>query len=387
MDFEFSEEQQLLKDSIEGLLGDKYGFEQRKKALEGTDGWSREIWKQYAELGILGLPFAEEHGGIDGGPVETMIVMGAIGNALALEPYLPTVILAGGFIRRFGTDAQKNKYLPRIAEGKITGAFAHTERQSRYDLFDVKTTAKPSGGGFTLDGQKSVVLNGDHADFIIVTARVSGNQRDKGGLGLFIVDAKANGVSRRGYRTVDGLTAAEIQLSGVNVEADAVIGKPGAAYPLIEQIADDGIAALCGEAVGVLAGLTEATTDYLRTRKQFGVNIGAFQVLQHRNVEMLIAAEQAKSMAFLATMMVNEPNAVTRRKTMAAAKTQIGRSAQFVGEQAIQLHGGIGMTMELKTGHWFKRATAIDIQFGDADYHLEQFGNMGGFETAAQGKE
>jgi pimeloyl-CoA dehydrogenase small subunit len=383
MDFEFSEEQQLLKDSIEGLLGDKYDFEQRKKFLAGSEGWSREIWKQYAELGLLGLPFAEEHGGIGGGPVETMIVMGTIGNALALEPYLPTVVLAGGAIRRFGTDAQKNKYLPQIAEGKITGAFAHTERQSRYDLFDVKTTAKASGNGFTLDGQKSVVLNGDQADFLVVTARVSGNQRDKDGLGLFIVDAKANGVSRRGYRTQDGLSAAEVQFSGVKVEADAVIGKPGAALPLIEQIADDGIAALCGEAVGVLAALTEATTDYLRTRKQFGINIGSFQVLQHRNVEMLIAAEQAKSMALLATMMVNESDPVTRRKTLAAAKTQIGRSAQFVGEQAIQLHGGIGMTMELKVGHWFKRATAIDIQFGDADYHLEQFGNLGGFESAA----
>jgi pimeloyl-CoA dehydrogenase small subunit len=383
MDFEFSEEQQLLKDSIEGLLGDKYDFEQRKKFLAGSEGWSREIWKQYAELGLLGLPFAEEHGGIGGGPVETMIVMGTIGNALALEPYLPTVVLAGGAIRRFGTDAQKNKYLPQIAEGKITGAFAHTERQSRYDLFDVKTTAKASGNGFTLDGQKSVVLNGDQADFLVVTARVSGNQRDKDGLGLFIVDAKANGVSRRGYRTQDGLSAAEVQFSGVKVEADAAIGKPGDALPLIEQIADDGIAALCGEAVGVLAALTEATTDYLRTRKQFGINIGSFQVLQHRNVEMLIAAEQAKSMALLATMMVNESDPVTRRKTLAAAKTQIGRSAQFVGEQAIQLHGGIGMTMELKVGHWFKRATAIDIQFGDADYHLEQFGNLGGFESAA----
>ncbi|MCW5680314.1 MAG: acyl-CoA dehydrogenase family protein [Xanthobacteraceae bacterium] len=383
MDFEFSEEQQLLKDSIEGLLGDKYDFEHRKKILESADGWSREIWKQYAELGILGLPFAEEHGGINGGPVETMIVMSAMGNALALEPYLPTVVLAGGFLRRFGTDAQKNKYLPAIAEGKITGAFAHTERQSRYDLFDVKTTAKPSGNGFTLDGQKSVVLNGDQADFIVVTARVSGNSRDRDGLGLFIVDAKANGVSRRGYRTVDGLTAAEIQLSGVSVDTDQVIGKPGAAYPLIEQVVDDGIAALCGEAVGVLAALTEATTDYIRTRKQFGVTIGSFQVLQHRNVEMLIAAEQAKSMTMLATMMVNEADAITRHKTMSAAKTQIGRSAQFVGEQAIQLHGGIGMTMELKVGHWFKRATAIDIQFGDADYHLERFGNMGGFESAA----
>ncbi len=383
MDFEFSEEQQLLKDSIEGLLTDKYGFEQRKKILDGSDGWSREIWKQYAELGILGLPFSEQYGGIDGGPVETMIVMEQIGKALALEPYLPTVVLAGGFLRRFGTDAQKNKYLPQIAEGKITGAFAHTERQSRYDLFDVKTAAKPSGSGFALDGQKSVVLNGDQADFIVVTARVSGNPRDRDGLGLFIVDAKANGVSRRGYRTVDGLTAAEIRLSDVKVDADQAIGKPGAAYPLIEQVVDDGIAALCGEAVGVLAALTEATTDYLRTRKQFGVNIGSFQVLQHRNVEMLIAAEQAKSMAFLATMMVNEKDAVARRKTISAAKTQIGRSAQFVGEQAIQLHGGIGMTMELKVGHWFKRATAIDIHFGDADYHLEQFGNMGGFETAA----
>lgn len=383
MDFEFSEEQQLLKDSIEGLLGDKYDFETRKKILASADGWSRDVWKQYAELGLLGLPFSEAHGGIDGGPVETMIVMGAIGNALALEPYLPTVVLAGGAIRRFGTDAQKDKYLPQIAEGKITGAFAHTERQSRYDLFDVKTTAKASGDGFVLDGQKSVVLNGDQADFIVVTARVSGNPRDKDGLGLFIVDAKADGVSRRGYRTQDGLSAAEIQFSGVKVAADQVIGKAGAAYPLIEQIGDDGIAAICAEAVGVLSALTEATTDYLRTRKQFGVNIGSFQVLQHRNVEMLIAAEQAKSMTFLATMMVNEPDAATRRKTLSAAKTQIGRSAQFVGEQAIQLHGGIGMTMELKVGHWFKRATAIDIQFGDADYHLEQFGNMGGFESAA----
>ncbi len=383
MDFEFSEEQQLLKDSIEGLLGDKYDFETRKKILASSDGWSREIWKQYAELGVLGLPFSEAHGGIEGGPVETMIVMAAMGNALALEPYLPTVVLAGGSIRRFGSDAQKDKYLPEIAAGNLTGAFAHTERQSRYDLFDVKTTAKAAGGGFILDGQKNVVLNGDQADFIVVTARVSGNQRDKDGLGLFIVDAKAEGVSRRGYRTQDGLSAAEIQFSGVKVAADQVIGKLGAAYPLIEQVVDDGIAALCGEAVGVLSALTEATTDYLRTRKQFGVNIGSFQVLQHRNVEMLIAAEQAKSMTFLATMMVNEPDAATRRKTMSAAKTQIGRSAQFVGEQAIQLHGGIGMTMELKVGHWFKRATAIDIQFGDADYHLEQFGNMGGFESAA----
>lgn len=383
MDFEFTEEQQLLKDSVERLLGDKYDFEKRKKILESGSGWSREIWKQYAELGILGLPFSEDHGGIGGGPVETMLVMSAMGNALALEPYLPTVVLCGGFIRRFGSDAQKNKYLPEIAAGSITGAFAHTERQSRYDLFDVKTTAKPSGDGFVLDGAKGVVLNGDQADFLIVTARVSGNARDKDGIGLFVVDAKADGVTRRSYRTVDGSSAAEIQLSGVKAGAGDVIGKAGAAYPLIEQVVDDGIAALCAEAVGIFSALTETTADYLRTRKQFGVNIGKFQVLQHRNVEMLIAAEQAKSMTMLATMMVDEKDAVARRKTMAAAKTQIGRSAQFVGEQAIQLHGGIGMTMELKVGHWFKRATAIDIQFGDADYHLEQFGQMGGFESAA----
>ncbi len=383
MDFELSEEKRLLKESVERLLADRYEFETRKRYMVEPDGWSRDIWRQYAELGLLGLPFDEKYGGFGGGPVETMIVMSAMGNALALEPYLPTVILCGGFLRRFGTDAQKITYLPEIAGGSITGAFAHTERQSRYDLFDVKTTAKPSGNGFVLDGAKGVVLNGDQADFLIVTARVSGNQRDKDGLGLFIVDAKANGVARRGYRTVDGISAAEIQFSGVKVDASGVIGKPGAAYPLIEQVVDDGIAALCAEAVGVFAALTDTTTDFLRTRKQFGVNIGSFQVLQHRNVEMLIASEQAKSMAMLATMMVDEKDTVARRKTMAAAKTQIGRSAQFVGEQAVQLHGGIGMTMELKVGHWFKRATAIDIQFGDADYHLEQFGQMGGFENAA----
>jgi pimeloyl-CoA dehydrogenase small subunit len=383
MDFEFSEEQQLLKDSVERLLGDRYDFEQRKKHLASPQGWSRDIWKQYAELGLLGLPFSEDHGGIGGGPVETMIVMSAMGNALALEPYLPTVVLAGGFLRRYGTDAQKTTYLPEIAAGNLTGAFAHTERQSRYDLFDVKTTAKADGSGFVLDGQKSVVLNGDQTDFLVVTARVSGGQRDRDGLGLFLVNAKAGGVSRRGYQTVDGQRAAEIRFSGVKVGAADVIGKAGAALPMIEQVVDDGIAALCGEAVGILSAMVETTTDYLRTRKQFGVPIGSFQVLQHRAAEMLIASEQAKSMAMLATMMVDEKDAVTRRKTMSAAKTQIGRSAQFVGEQAVQLHGGIGMTMELKVGHWFKRATAIDIQFGDADYHLEQFGNMGGFENAA----
>jgi len=383
MDFELSEEQRLLKESVERLLADHYEFEMRKRYMAEPEGWSREIWRQYAELGLLGLPFDEKYGGFGGGPVETMIVMEAFGKALALEPFFATVVLGGGFIRLGGSEAQKKELLPKIADGSLLLAFAQTERQARFDLFDVATAAKRDGSGFVIDGTKSVVLHGDVADKLIVSARVSGERRDKKGIGLFIVDAKASGVSRRGYPTVDGLHAAEISFSNVRVGADAAIGDAGDGLPLIERVVDASIAALAAEAIGNMVSMHDLTVEYLKTRKQFGVPIGSFQVLQHRAVDMFVALEQARSMAYFATMMAEEANAAERRKAIAAAKVQIGRSVKLVGQQAIQLHGGIGMTMEYKVGHYFKRATMIDTLFGDADHHLAELARLGGLLSAA----
>ena len=378
MDFELSDEQRLLKDSVERLAAQRYDFESRKKYMKENDGWSRDMWRQYVELGLTALPFAEEHGGIGGGPVETMIVMEAFGRALALEPYFATIVLGGAFLKAGASAALRGELLPKVAAGETLLSFAHTERQSRYDLADVATMATKEDSGYVLEGAKSLALHGDVADKLIVSARVAGAQRDRNGIGLFLVDAKASGVSLRGYPTVDGLRAAEVTLTGVKVDADAVIGEPGNAYPLIEQVVDSSIAALAAEAVGAMSAMHEITVDFLKQRKQFGVPIGNFQVLQHRAGEMLIALEQARSMAMLATMMSEEPNAAERRKAIAAAKVQIGRSAKFVGESAIQMHGGIGMTMEYKVGHYFKRVTMIDKMFGDADHHLAALARMGG---------
>lgn len=376
MDFDLSDEQRLLQDSVERLIADEYGFEQRKAMAKSPKGYSEAMWAKFAELGFLGLPFAEEHGGFGGGPVETMILMEAFGRGLVLEPYLATVVLGGGFLRHGGSPAQQAALIPEIAAGNLKLAFAHTERQSRYDLNAVEATARPDGDGWVLDGEKGVVLHGDSADKLFVTARVAGGPRDRAGIGLFLVDAAAAGVSRRGYATQDGLRAAEVTLSGVRVGAEGVFGTD--ALPLIERVVGEAIAALSAEAVGAMAALHALTIDYLKTRKQFGVAIGSFQVLQHRGAEMFIALEQARSMAMLATMMAAEDDAEERRRAIAGAKIQVGRSARFVGQQAVQLHGGIGMTMEYAAGHYFKRLTMIDMMFGDADHHLERLAEAGG---------
>jgi pimeloyl-CoA dehydrogenase small subunit len=382
MDFSFTDEQRLLKESVERLLSDRYGFEARRCFMDERAGWSRTLWRSYAELGLLGLPFEETHGGIGGGPVETMIVMEAFGRALALEPFFATVVLAGGLLRLGASEAMRAALIPKIARGDLLLAFAHGERQSRYDLADVAAAARREGEDYVLDGAKSLVIHGDCADKLIVSARLAGGHRDRDGLGLFVVDADAAGVSRRGYRTVDGLRAAEVTFSGLRIGADQILGEPGRAFPLIAQAVDAAIAALAAEAVGAMAALHEMTIEYLKTRKQFGVPIGSFQVLQHRAAEMLIALEQARSMAFYATMMAEEPDPTERRRAIAAAKVQIGRSGRFVGQQAIQLHGGIGMTMEYKAGHYFKRLTTIDALFGDADHHLATLACLGGLVAA-----
>jgi pimeloyl-CoA dehydrogenase small subunit len=382
MDFALTEEQELLRHSVQRLFADHYAFDARKRYAQEPGGYSRALWARYAELGLLGLPFAEEHGGSAGGPVETMIVMEEVGRALALEPYLSTVVLAGGLLRLGGGKALGADLVPKIAGGDLMLAFAHAERQSRYDLADVAASARREGAGYVLDGAKSLVLHGDSAGKFIVSARLSGGQRDRDGLALFVVDAAAKGVSTRGYATVDGLRAAEVTLAGVRVDAGAAIGEPGKAYPLIERVVDTAIAALAAEAVGAMTAMHEQTVDYMKTRKQFGVTIGSFQALQHRAAEMLVALEQARSMAMLATMMAAEENVRERRQAISAAKVQIGRSARIVGHGAIQIHGGIGMTMEAKVGHYFKRVTTIDTTFGDADYHLGVLAESGGLVAA-----
>lgn len=382
MDFDLTDEQRLLKDSVDRLVADRYDFESRSRYGKAEEGWSREMWSAFAELGLLGLPFAEEHGGFGGGPVETMIVMEAFGRGLVIEPYLATVILGGGILRRGGSEEQKAVHLPQIADGSRRLAFAHAERQSRYDLADVAATARRDGDSFVLDGEKSLVLHGDSADGLVVSARTAGSRRDRGGLGLFLVDAKAAGVTRRGYPTQDGMRAAEIAFSGVRVGPEAVIGDPEGALPLVEQVAGEAIAALSAEAVGAMAQMHALTVDYLKTRRQFGVPIGSFQALQHRASEMFIALEQARSMAMFATMMSEEPDAAERRKALSAAKVQIGRSGRFIGQQAVQLHGGVGVTMEYQVAHAFKRVTMIDTLFGDADHHLAVLAQAGSLIAA-----
>ncbi|MGD0335172.1 MAG: acyl-CoA dehydrogenase family protein [Xanthobacteraceae bacterium] len=382
MDFALTDEQRLLQHSVERLFADHYAFEARKRYGQEPGGFSRALWARYAELGLLGLPFDEAYGGSAGGPVETMIVMEQIGRALALEPYLATVVLGGGLLRLGGSEAMRAELIPQIASGDLMLAFAHAERQSRYDLADIAARARRDGAGFAIDGAKSLVLHGDSAQKFIVSARLAGEQNDRDGIGLFLVDAAAKGVSTRGYPTVDGQRAAEVTLSGVRVPAAAAIGEPGAAFPLIERIADLATAALAAEAVGAMAAMHETTVDYMKTRKQFGVTIGTFQALQHRAADMLIALEQARSMAMLATMMAAEDNVRERRQAVSAAKVQIGRSGRIVGQGAVQIHGGIGMTMETKVGHYFKRLTTIDTMFGDADHHLGIVAEGGGLVAA-----
>jgi pimeloyl-CoA dehydrogenase small subunit len=383
MDFDLSEEQRLLKDSVDGLLGSSYDFEQRKKYMAEKGGWSKGVWGKLAEQGLLGLPFSEDDGGFGAGGVETMIVMEALGKALVLEPYLATVVLAGGFLRRGGSAEQKAAHIPGIIDGSKTFAFAQLEKNSRYDLSDVSTSAKKKGAGWVIDGEKFVVLNGESADMLVVTARTRGGQRDKSGIGVFLVPGNAKGVVRKGYPTQDGLHAADITLTGVEVGADAAIGDPENGDPkgglaLIERVVDDARIALCAEAVGLMDESLKTTVEYLKTRTQFGVPIGTFQTLQHRAADMFVAVEQARSMSMFATMAADIEDAKERATAVAAAKVQIGKSAKFVGQQSIQLHGGIGMTMEAKIGHYFKRLTMIENTFGDTDYHLRRVTDSGG---------
>jgi len=372
MDFGLSGEQELLRDNVARLMKDRYGFEARKTYRASPHGFSDDLWKEYAEMGLLGAPFPEEDGGFGGGPVETMIVMEEFGKALALEPYLETVVLCGALLKHAAAPEKRAELIGQIAAGDLRLSFAHGEKQSGFDLHDVALTARKDGGAFVLNGEKGLVPHGDSADKLIVSARLAGGRRDRDGIGLFLVDADAKGVLRRGYPTQDGRRAAEVTLDNVRVEQTDALGAPKGALPIIERAVDETIAALSAEAVGAMSEALAMTVDYMKTRKQFGVTIGSFQALQHRASDMVVALEQARSMMYYATMMASEDDAAARSKAMSAVKAQIGRSAKFIGEQAVQMHGGIAMTYEYKVGHLFKRLTMINIAYGDADAHVRR---------------
>ncbi|MDB5496176.1 MAG: acyl-CoA dehydrogenase [Phenylobacterium sp.] len=371
MDFSFTEEQSMLRDTVASYLADHYSFDQRRAMLAQEPGWSPATWKAFAEeLGILGAPFSEELGGLGGGPVENMIVMEEFGKALVVEPYLSTVVIGGGFLKHSG-HPQAEALIGQIIAGEAIFAFAYAEPQGRYNLADLKTTAKKDGGSWVLNGHKAVVIGAPYATHLIVTARTAGGQRDAQGVSVFIVEKAAPGVTTRDYATVDGFRASEVILENVKVGADALVGPEDQALPLVEKVVDEAIAATCAEACGVLAKLHQSTLDYTRQRKQFGQPISSFQVLQHRMVDMFIQLEQSVSMTYMATIKLADDR--ERTKAAAAAKVQIGKACKFVGQNAIQLHGGMGMTDEMAIGHYFKRATMIESAFGSTDHHLARY--------------
>ena len=373
MNFELSEEQQLLADSLRKYLANDYSFDARTKIVASPTGWSEKTWAAFAEMGLLGIPFAEEHGGFGGSAVDVMLVMEALGESLVVEPYWTNVGVAGRLIARGGSEAQGKRILPALIQGKQRLAFAHTETGSRYDLRHVGARAKRAGGGWTLEGEKRAVLDAASAETLIVSARTSGADTDTGGISLFLVDRRAPGVTLKEYRTIDELRAADIWLNDVSVSADALLGGEGQALGLIEEVADYATALLCAEAVGAIRYANDTTLEYLKTRRQFGVPIGTFQALQHRMVEMVISYEQARSMACLACVKADTAGAAERRRVISAAKIKVADACRHVSQESVQMHGGMGMTEELKVSHTFRRLTMIAQTFGDAEHHLERF--------------
>jgi len=376
MDFSLTEEQTMLKDSVNRFLEKNFSFEQRRKMLADRQPMNAQLWEGLASLGVLGVPFAPGDGGFGGGGVDTMLVMEALGRHLTLEPYLATVVLAGGCVALGAAEWQRNILLPKVIDGSLILAFAHAEPNARFDLGHVETRAIRDGDSFVLEGEKTLVLHGSVADKFILSARTSGNPGDARGVTLFVVEADEKNLGGQEYPLFDGTRALDLQLSGVQVSLQSVIGTLDQAMPLIDAVLDRAMAALSAEAVGIMDALHAATVEYLKTRQQFGQPIGRFQALQHRAVDMLVQIEQARSMALLAASKVDSADVFERRRSVAAAKEMTGRAGRFVGQQAIQLHGGMGMTDELNVSHYFKRLTAIDVLFGNAASQRTRFATM-----------
>jgi len=379
MDFNYTPEQQQFKDALRRFIDKDYTFEHRKKIVHSEQGVSDQAWGTLVELGMTALPVPEEQGGFNGSAVDMLVVMQELGRGIVVEPYFATV-LGAQFLKLAGG---QEALLEQVASGELKLAAALGEKQARHDLFDIATTAKAEGDGYVINGTKTVVIHGGQAGMLIVSARSGGAQRDTGGISLFVVPADAAGVTRRDYRTIDGLRAADIRFDNVRVPASALLGGAGAGWDILEAAADYGATLLCAEAVGAMDALNGATLEYLKTRQQFGVPIGKFQALQHRMAEMFMQAEQARSMATLAAVKVSSGDAEERRRVVSAAKARVGQALKYVGQQAIQLHGGMGVTDELPAAHHFKRLTMIDLTLGDTDHHLARFASQPGFRNAA----
>lgn len=370
MNFNLSEEQTLIQDSVVRFVAQEYEFDKRNATVALEHGFSPDHWRQFAELGWLSIPFDEEHGGFGGGPVDVMVVMEAFGRGLVAEPYLPTVLLFGGLLQSAAGPELREKYIPQIIAGELQGAFAYLERQSRYELADIATRATGQGNDWVLNGEKTVVLNGGAADKLIVAARTASGQFDEEGITLFLVDAAAPGVERTTYRMTDGQEAANIRFA--DVEAEAVIGTAGDGYGIMRRVIDDAILAVCANALGAMEWLQEATLEYCKTREQFGVPIGSFQALQHRLVDTFAACENTRSLLYRAVCAADAQSDDAQRSLL-ALKVMVGRAGRHVGGEAIQLHGGMGMTDELPVGFYVKRLMNINALFGDADYQQQRF--------------
>ena len=373
MDFSLSEEQTIFRDSVARLVAEEYEFIKRQALVAEEPGYSEAHWSQFAELGWLSAPFPEGYGGLGGTPVETMIIMEQFGRGLVMNPYIATVVLGGHAVLFGGSEEQKQSIIPEVAEGRMKLAFGFAEPQSRYDLHDVDTRARPDGDGYLLDGRKSVVFYAAAADKLIVSARTDGESRDVAGITLFLVEPGAKGLEMRHYPTQDGGRASELRLSKVRVEASDVLGSPGEGLAVIERVVDHGIAAVCAEASGAMWTIYEQTLTYHKTREQFGQTLGSFQALQHRMVDVYMKCELAQSMVYETTLHLDSPDGAVRSRTASSAKHEVGRYARDVGQEGVQLHGGIGMTWELPIGHYLKRITMINSSFGDPRFHLKRY--------------
>jgi len=372
MNFDYNEEQTLLDNMVTSFVRDNYDWDTRCSIVKTESGWKEENWKQFAELGLLGVPFDEAHGGLGGQATDIMIVMEQFGKGLVVEPYMSSIILAGGLISKLGTDNQKESIIPEIISGKQRYVFAYAEPQSRFDLFDVKCSASLDGENYVINGFKSVVFGASMATHVIISARTSGDQRSKSGITLFMVDIKSEGITLQNYPTIDEYRASEVVIENLKVSKDNILGSIDGSYEAIEEQIDLSTIAVCSEAVGILQVLKDSTNDYCKNRKQFGQPIGANQVIKHRLVDMMIEYEQAKSILYMAVT-ADLSNPIERRKAASAAKARIGKAIKFVGENAIQLHGGMGVVDEYMISHFFKRATMIGILFGNVDFHMKRY--------------
>ena len=373
MDLSLSVEHSILRDSVERFVRESYPSNKRRNFVDENKGFLQENWQKFSKLGWLGLNLPEEFGGNGGSAVDTMDVAEALGPGLILEPFLETVVMGSKLIQVGYNEKQKSEILSNLVRGRLILTFAFAEPQSRYSLSDVQLSAKPNGDQFVLNGKKAVVRHASSADKIIVSARTAGDRRDKCGITLFLVERNSPGLSRRDYRLQDDIPASELIFDNVFLRRTAMIGDLDCALPMVELVVDHGIAMVCAEAVGIMSALYTATLQYVKTREQFGQPIGKFQVIKHRMVDMLMSCEEARSMAYMATLKLGESDPNVRKRAASAAKVSIGKAARFVGQQSIQLHGGMGMTDELSVGHYFKRLTMIDILFGDVDFHLKRY--------------